>query len=37
MRTFDSAPAGSEIMFDRLRRDSDLVLIDFERPGAACA
>jgi Tol biopolymer transport system component len=30
MRTFDIVPNGSEIVFDRLRRNSDLVLIDFE-------
>ena len=30
MRTFDVTPDGSEILFDRLRRHSDLVLIEFE-------
>ena len=30
MQTFDVTPDGSEIVFDRLRRHSDLVLIDFE-------
>jgi serine/threonine protein kinase len=30
MRTFDVTPDGSEIVFDRLRRNSDLVLIELE-------
>jgi hypothetical protein len=30
MRTFDVTPDGAEIVFDRLRRSSDLVLIDFD-------
>jgi len=30
MRTFDITPDGSMIVFDRLRQDSDLVLIDLE-------
>jgi Tol biopolymer transport system component len=35
MRTFDLTPDGSEIVFDRLRRNSDLVLIELaDRPAA---
>ena len=33
MRTFDITPDGTEIVFDRLRQGSDLVLIDLDRGG----
>jgi Tol biopolymer transport system component len=33
MRTFDITPDGSKIVFDRLRRNSDIVLIELSRPG----
>ena len=31
MRTFDIAPDGKQIVFDRLRENSDIVLIDLRR------
>jgi hypothetical protein len=31
MRTFDITPDGTRIVFDRLRDNSDIVLIDLER------
>jgi len=31
MLTFDIAPDGKHIVFDRLRENSDLVLIDLEK------
>ena len=30
MRTFDISPDGTEIVFDRLRNESDIVLIELE-------
>ena len=35
MRTFDVTPDGSEIVFDRLRRNSDVVLIELAGTAAA--
>jgi serine/threonine protein kinase len=32
MRTFDITPDGTEIVFDRLRENSDIVLIELEQP-----
>ena len=32
MRAFDIAPDGKRIVFDRLRENSDIVLIDLEPP-----
>ena len=32
MRTFDVMPDGKRIVFDRLRDNSDIVLIDLPRP-----
>jgi hypothetical protein len=32
MRTFDVTPDGKRIVFDRLRDNSDIVLIDLPRP-----
>jgi hypothetical protein len=32
MRTFDVAPDGKRIIFDRLRDNSDVVLIERRRP-----
>jgi Tol biopolymer transport system component len=31
MRTFDVTPDGKQIVFDRLRQNSDIVLIDLPR------
>ena len=31
MRTFDITPDGNRIVFDRLRENSDIVLIDLAR------
>jgi hypothetical protein len=35
MRTFDVAPDGKSIVFDRLRRNSDIVLFDLARVSPA--
>ena len=34
MRTFDVAPDGKQIVFDRLRDNSDIVLIDRPAPAS---
>ena len=33
MRTFDITPDGKQIVFDRLRENSDIVLIDLPKNG----
>ena len=34
VRAFDITPDGKEIVFDRVRDNSDIVLIDLPKPGA---
>ena len=35
LRTFDIAPDGKSIVFDRARSNADVIVIDLPKPGAA--